>query len=225
MPQLLPLSIRYGSPSHPRRPRHAAGFTLVELLAVIAIIGILAGIIIPVVGSVRARSKTTGCTSNLRQIGMGMLLYAQDNKARFPKVYGRDGLTPSTTWMQKTAAYVGLDNVLGTAAEGKPRAAGLFLCPEFTYDSGTRNVPYALNVYIDPSTGSTWDYQTRIPAPNRTFLIVETNFNGETHSPGSGGDVTRRHPNQGANFLFADGHVETISTPVPVTDERWRAQL
>lgn len=202
-------------------PRFVRAFTLIELLTVIAIIGILAAIIIPTVGAVRASAKTSGCASNLRQIGMAMALYANENGGRLPKVHNRDGLTPSTTWMQKIAPYVSVDGQLGAAADGKARAAGVLLCPAFDYDPATRFAPYGMNIYVDPVTGSPWNYQANLPAPSRIFLVVEINYNGDTHSP-SGGDVARRHPGNGANFLFADGHVEKISTPVPATDERWR---
>lgn len=204
--------------------RRDAGFTLIELLTVIAIIGILAAIIVPTVGAVRASAKTAGCASNLRQIGMAMNLYANENKGSLPKVINRDGLSPSTTWMQKIAPFVSVDSQVGAAADGKARAAGVLLCPAFEYDPTTRFAPYGMNIYVDPVTGSKWNYQTNIPSPSRVFLVLEINYNGDTYSPSSG-DVTRRHPGNTANFLFADGHVERISTPVPATDERWQPKM
>jgi prepilin-type N-terminal cleavage/methylation domain-containing protein len=60
------------------------GFTLMELLVVIAIIGLLAGILIPVVMKAITRAKTTQCKSNLRQIGAGLCAYMADNKGVCP---------------------------------------------------------------------------------------------------------------------------------------------
>lgn len=72
-----------------RRPARA--FTLIELLTVIAIIGILAAILIPVVGKVRDTAKAAQCFSNLRQIGTAHLMYAGENKDRFPAKSGAGG--------------------------------------------------------------------------------------------------------------------------------------
>lgn len=68
--------------SHSRGVR--AGFTLIELLTVIAIIGILAGIIIPTVGTVREKAQRTVDASNLREIAKAAQIYASDNNDRLP---------------------------------------------------------------------------------------------------------------------------------------------
>lgn len=68
-----------------RRSAPRPGFTLIELLTVIAIIGILAAILIPTVGKVREASKRARCTSNVRQISLSLVNFAnQDKFQRFP---------------------------------------------------------------------------------------------------------------------------------------------
>ena len=67
--------------SHESRQR---GFTLVELLVVIGIIAILMGILLPVLAAARAKAKDTQCESNIRQLGMGMMMYTDQNKGYMP---------------------------------------------------------------------------------------------------------------------------------------------
>lgn len=79
------------------------GFTLVELLTVIAIIGILAAILIPVVGRARESARSAACASNLRQLSAACLLYAGENKGRLVAL--KDGAT-NETWRIKIEPYL-----------------------------------------------------------------------------------------------------------------------
>lgn len=64
-----------------------AAFTLIELLTVLAIIGILAGILIPVVGSVRESANSARCLANLRQLAIAGIAYGHENKGLFPSYH------------------------------------------------------------------------------------------------------------------------------------------
>lgn len=66
------------------RDARGRGFTLIELLVVIAIISILAAILFPVLARARAKARETSSSSNLRQIGMGVLMYVQDYDNTMP---------------------------------------------------------------------------------------------------------------------------------------------
>lgn len=195
-----------------------AGFTLVELLAVIAIIGVLATILIPTVGFVRAKARSVQCASNMRQIGSALLLFAADNKQLFPTA-------TNPTWYWQIASYTGIpDGMIGPAP--LPKISGIFVCPAYDYVSSPRQdeICYGYNAFVTPTYGTAhWSYRASVPNPARTFLVVEMHANAQVFSPVS--DVARfaaRHPGGSANYLFVDGHVQTIAGPsIPASDPRW----
>jgi prepilin-type N-terminal cleavage/methylation domain-containing protein/prepilin-type processing-associated H-X9-DG protein len=79
-------------------PRRVSGFTLIELLVVIAIIAILAAILFPVFAQAREKARQTVCLSNLKQIGLGGLMYMQDYDEKFYPYVGEFTATKRVFW-------------------------------------------------------------------------------------------------------------------------------
>lgn len=125
------------------RPGKTAAFTLIELLTVIAIIGILAAILIPTVGAVRERARKAKGASELRQIGTALHLYATENKGRGP--YG-DPAIPRHFWKAngRFANIGGLLPSMGFADNPAILTPKIFLSPGSTpaqYQNYSTNDP------------------------------------------------------------------------------------
>ena len=145
-----------------RRRNHdgsPAGFTLAELLIVIAIIAVLISILLPTLGAARRAANSSKCLASLRDLGLAFQQYAQDNKRAFPVVewsppagFVTDGI-PNRTWQYFLVKYIHKRNVDSTFSLDQIKTAStLWGCPEFNGDSffksgvlpGTTAVDYTI---------------------------------------------------------------------------------
>ncbi|HEY3330988.1 MAG TPA: DUF1559 domain-containing protein [Capsulimonadaceae bacterium] len=130
-------------------------FTLIELLVVIAIIAILAAILFPVFATAREKARQASCTSNLKQIGIAVLMYAQDFDEVFPMESANSGNNAMFDWVEPYYA-------------GRGQATNAFLnCPSATDSFKTnatgRYLSYEFNAvyWNDPSLGGIFNYNMR----------------------------------------------------------------
>jgi len=201
------------------------GFTLIELLTVIAIIGILAAIIIPTVGKVRDSAKKAQCVSNLKQIGMCIGLYLNENKNMMP--YSVDDTT--TGWDQYKAPLPLLTRStsnLDRKAYDDPNANHIFNCPSDRNFFRTYVANAQFMIQRISNSGKTMAY-TKIPSPSTKIIVTDgesptvvpadpTLANGATGPFGINNNASdyltkigSRHGGK-ANALYADFHVKMI---------------
>lgn len=185
-------------------PRLNKGFTLIELLVVIAIIGILAGILLPVLSRARESARSTQCASNVKQIGMGLIMYANENSEAFPS---------------STADAMLSLNLLFPNYISDQR---VFKCPSDTFVTAVTNAGItAANAFDKDECSYGYDY-THTQADDADVAILAdrpTNVGGapsSANSPNHGGTVnlfgTNDVAGRGQNVLYLDGHVEFMST-------------
>lgn len=203
--------------------RHSA-FTLVEILAVVAIIGVLAAIIIPVIGRMRASAKSAHCLSNLRQMGPAFATFAVDHRNRYPLSYKEGSGEPDNNWYYHIAPYLGVPPINNWPALAQACAPGGPLgCPSNDINAN-RAAPWmsykmtaAHRVWLDNKGGVANGglLVTSIANPSQSLLVAEgwTHVEFVTWNPALADPAwTLTYPHRDKlNALFADGHVGSFS--------------
>lgn len=106
------------------QPVQRFGFTLIELLVVIAIIAILAAMLLPALAKSKEKAKQISCVSNLKQVGISLAMYADDNLGYYPICSYTDASGNSRVWPKELDAYMPQQGPNVTS-----RANKVFVCP------------------------------------------------------------------------------------------------
>jgi prepilin-type N-terminal cleavage/methylation domain-containing protein len=128
---------------HKTGPANAVGFTLIELLVVIAIIAILAGLLIPALANAKNRALRVTCTNNLRQLGLGLGLYADNANDKLPPTLFNPESIPGSGPFQGYFLFFGAAGQPGDQKNplnhGSLYTSKLISTPSTFYDPGLRH--------------------------------------------------------------------------------------
>jgi prepilin-type N-terminal cleavage/methylation domain-containing protein/prepilin-type processing-associated H-X9-DG protein len=201
-----------------KRTRRRSAFTLIELLVVIAIIAILAAILFPVFAQAREKARQSGCLSNLKQIGTGIMMYIQDYDEAYPcNWYG--GLWPSTPdgkqykWMDAIYPYVKNEGVFTCPSDGSNRRQYIYYrnLPKASTDNWGS---YLTNVtYWDLGPGTPASSEGN-PSARRTTTLASVTKPAETFWAGDGnGSFQLAWPNIKAEPPISPGPPRLLGLP------------
>ncbi len=212
------------------------GFTLIELLTVIAIIGILAAIIIPVTGRVRESANKARCASNQRQIALAILLYAGSNRDQLPGPVNRDISAPPPDTVLDPSTVTLRDFIQPYLGDNSD---GFWVCPSNLAAAEANNNPNERFVYLLNNGGTVVANQpfgtpgnaSRLPKRlgqittartavstsmplSRIWMIAD--IDSRNFGSGTPSLIGKRIPpphSDGRNYAFFDGHVEYQKVP------------
>jgi prepilin-type N-terminal cleavage/methylation domain-containing protein/prepilin-type processing-associated H-X9-DG protein len=194
------------------------GFTLIELLVVIAIIGVLASMLLVVLGSAKRKAQAIHCFNNLRQMGLATFMYCDKNDDRLPFAW-YDNPEPQDNNFYSLLTPL----VYNSEFDGfRDFEENIFACPTRKREPLPTNNPfkisYGMNAYNsvnfpDPQTRKLSQAQANGAA---TILIADELFS-YNHPPLKALDLVGYKHRGHANFVFYDGHVASL-TPKQTND-------
>jgi prepilin-type N-terminal cleavage/methylation domain-containing protein/prepilin-type processing-associated H-X9-DG protein len=195
-----------------RRQSEAGAFSLIELLCVIAIIGILAALVLPAVSKARGPARRTQCVGQLRQIGIAFHSFSHDHNGKFPMAVSRQ--SGGSLEFVRNAYRVDGDFYFGfrhfQALSNQLGSPKPLICPMDTRmpagvfpDLKNENISYFIGL------SATTELPMSLLAGDRNVRIVSAADNTLLRvAPGSSLRWTAGLHDYKGNLLFADGHVE-----------------
>jgi prepilin-type N-terminal cleavage/methylation domain-containing protein/prepilin-type processing-associated H-X9-DG protein len=201
--------------SRVERSEFLLAFTLVELLVVIAIVAVLAALLLPTLGTGRAKARRAQCAAQLQQWGVALQMYAQDNAEAIPR--RGQGVRPLTQlnrpedWFNALAPELGqpgFGSYIASASTNANSPPAIFVCPAAKPAPSRYFLTYAMNMYLSPWNESEPHRLNSIPTPAAVVFLADGGIGYCSAFPAFAEYSPQARHRQTANLVFLDGHVE-----------------